>query len=36
MAYLSISLFSCNWNYIQFLMIKDNLKEGQLLQVLDM
>ena len=32
---MSFHLFSCNWNYSQFLNIKDNLKEGQLLQVLD-
>ena len=28
-------LFSCNWNYSQFLNIEKNLKEGQLLQALD-
>ena len=32
---MSYHLFSCNWNYSQFLNIKENLKEGQLLQVLD-
>ena len=32
---MSYHLFSCNWNYDQFLNIKENLKDGQLLQVLD-
>ena len=32
---MSFHLFSCSWNYSQFLSMKENLKEGQLLQVLD-
>ena len=32
---MSFHLFSCNWNYSQFTYLKDNLKPGQLLQVLD-
>lgn len=32
---LSNHLFQCNWNYSQFVHLKENLKAGQLLQVLD-
>ena len=32
---MSFHLFSCNWNYSQFTYLKDNLKPGQLQQVLD-
>lgn len=32
---MSFHLFSCNWNYAQFVHCKENLKPGQLLQVLD-
>ena len=32
---MSFHVFSCNWNYSQFLHIKEHLKPGQLLQVLD-
>ena len=32
---MSFHLFSCNWNYSQLTYLKDNLKSGQLLQVLD-
>ena len=31
---MSFHLFSCNWNYSQFTYLKDNLKPGQLLQVI--
>ena len=32
---MSYHIFSCHWNYSQFLFFKENLKPGQLLQVLD-
>ena len=32
---MSYHLFLCNWNYAQYQNIKDNLKPGYLLQVLD-
>ena len=32
---MSYHLFSCHWNYNQFIHCKENLKPGQLLQVLD-
>ena len=32
---MSYNLFSCHWNYNQFIYCKENLKPGQLLQVLD-
>ena len=32
---MSYHLFSCHWNYNQFIYCKENLKPGQLLQVLD-
>ena len=32
---MAFHLFSCNWNYAQFIHCRDNLKPGQLLQVLD-
>ena len=32
---VAFHLFSCNWNYSMFLLCKDNLKLGDLLQVLD-
>ena len=32
---MSFHLFSCNWSYSQFTYLKDNLKPGQLLKVLD-
>ena len=33
---MSYHLFSCHWNYSQFIFYKENLKPGQLLQVLDL
>lgn len=35
LKFMSFHLFSCNWNYAQFVHIKETLKPGQLLQVLD-
>ena len=32
---MSLHLFTCNWNYSQFVNVHDMLKPGQLLQVLD-
>ena len=32
---MAFHLFSCNWNYSMFLLCKDNLRPGELLQVLD-
>ena len=32
---MSFHVFSSNWNYSHFLHIKEHLKPGQLLQVLD-
>ena len=32
---MSYHLFSCHWNYSQFVYCRENLKPGQLLQVLD-
>ena len=33
---MSFHLFSCNWNYSQFMHTRDNQKPSQLLQVLDL
>ena len=32
---MSFHLFTCNWNYSQFLHVKENIRPGELIQVLN-